>query len=46
MSLFRAAHRTFSPGAALTFLPSIVRETLLTFASTLPLILSLGERIS
>ena len=46
MSLSRAAHRTFSPGAALTFLPSIVRETFLTFASTLPLILSPRERKS
>ena len=46
MSLSRAAHRTFSPRAAPTVLPSIVRETLLTFTSTLPLILSLeGERI-
>jgi hypothetical protein len=46
MPLSRAAHRTFSPGAALIFLPSIVREMFLAFTSTLSLILSLRERIS
>jgi hypothetical protein len=45
MPLSRAAHRTFSPGAALIFLPSIVRETSLTFASTLSLVLSFKETI-
>jgi hypothetical protein len=43
--LSRAAHRTFSPGAALSFLPSIVRETLLAFASALSLVPS-GRKTS
>jgi hypothetical protein len=43
--LSRAAHRTFSPGAALIVLPSIVRETRLAFVSTLSLVPS-GRKIS
>jgi hypothetical protein len=43
MSLSRAAHRTFSPGAAPILLPSMVKETLLAFTSTFPLMLSLEK---